>query len=90
MNLDTISELEMERVQVQNIRTLCKIKDVELQELFMDVYSKTGRVILRFNNHVFSQEDARKFLETYIALVEALCRFPNSKMCNLSVFNLQY
>ena len=86
MNLDAISELEMERVQVQNIRTLCKIKDVELQELFMDVYGKTGRVILRFNNHVFSQEDARKFLDTYIALVEALCRFPDSKMCDLSVF----
>ena len=87
MNLDAISELKMEEVQMQNIRTLSKVKD-EHQELLLDVYGKTGRVILRFNNHIFSEENAREVLDTYVALVEALCRSPNSKMCDLSVFNL--
>jgi len=86
MNLDAISELDMEGVQVQNIRTLSKIQD-DPQELLLDVYGKTGRIILRFNNHIFSEENARKFLDTYIALVDALCRSPDSKICDLSVFN---
>ncbi|KAF8800384.1 hypothetical protein BYT27DRAFT_7148677 [Phlegmacium glaucopus] len=85
MNLDAISELGMEGMQVQNFRPLSNIKD-ELQELHLDVYGKTGRVILQFDNHIFSEEKARKFLDTYIALVGGLCRSPDSKTCDLSVF----
>ncbi|KAF8800322.1 hypothetical protein BYT27DRAFT_6834852 [Phlegmacium glaucopus] len=86
MNLDAISELEMEGMQVQHFRPLSTIKD-EPQELHLDVYGKTGRVILQFNNHIFSEEDARKILDTYIAFVEAVCRSPDSKICDLdSVF----
>lgn len=85
MNLNAISELES-GLQVQSICPLSKIKD-EPQELLLDVYGKTGRVTIRFNNHIFSEESARKFLDTYIALVEALCHSPDSKMCDLSIFN---
>ena len=87
MNLDAISELGIEGVQVENFRSLSKIKD-ERQELLLDIYGKTGRVILRFNNHIFSEEDARKFLDTYLALFKAVCRSPDTKMCDLSVFSL--
>ena len=86
MNLDAISELEMEGMEVKNFRILSKPRDKN-QELLLDVYGKTGRVILRFNNYIFSEEKARKFLDTYISFVEALCRSPDSKMCDLSVFN---
>jgi non-ribosomal peptide synthetase component F len=86
MNLDAILKLEMEGMEVKNFRTLSKtmVKD---QELILDMYGKTGRVILRFNNHVFSEEKARQFLDTYVTFVEALCRSPDSKMCDLSVLN---
>ena len=79
MNLNAISELKLDGVQMQNVRTLSKSED-ELQELLLDVYDKTGRIILRFNNHIFCEEDARKFLDTFIVLAEALSRSPNSKM----------
>ena len=86
MNLDAISELELEGMEVKNVYTLSKTMDKN-QELDLDVYGKTGRIILQFNNHIFSEEKARKFLDTYITIVEALCRSPDSKMCDLSVFN---
>lgn len=81
MNLDAISDLKL-GLQVQSIHPLSKIRD-EPQELLLDVYGKTGRVILQFNNHVFSEETARKFLDTYVALVETICRSPDSKICDL-------
>ena len=86
MHLDAISGLEMKGMEVKNFRTLSKSEDKN-QELLLDVYGKTGRIILRFNNHIFSEEKARKFLDTYITFVEALCTSPDSKMCDLSVFN---
>ena len=55
------------------------------QELFLDIHGKTGRIILRFNNQIFSEEKARKFLDTYVTFVEAVCRSPDSKICDLSV-----
>ena len=84
MNVDAISELDMKGMEVKNFRSLSKIKD-QNQELHLDMYGKSGRVILRFNNHIFSEEMARKFLDTYVIFVEALCRSPDSKMS--SVFN---
>jgi len=86
MNLDAISELEMKKMEVKNFRTLSKPMDKD-QELFLDIHGKTGRIILRFNNHIFSEEKARKFLDTYVAFVEAVCRSPDSKICDLSVSN---
>ena len=86
MNLDAISELKLEGLEVKTFRTLSKTMDKD-QELLLDIYGKTGRIILRFNNHIFSEEKARKFLDTYVAFVEALCRSPDSKMCDLSVIN---
>ena len=86
MNLDAISKLKMEGMEVKNFRTLSKTRD-ENQELVLDIYGKTGRIILRFNNHIVSEERARKFLDTYITFVDALCRSSDSKMCDLSVFN---
>lgn len=80
MNLDAILGLEKEGVQVKNVHALSKTKE-EDQELLLDIYGKTGRIILQFNNHLFSQEDARKFLDTYITFVEILCHHPYTKMC---------
>jgi len=86
MNLDAISELEMKGMEVKSFRTLSKPRDKN-QELLLDIYGKTGRIILRFNNHIFSEEKARNILDTYVTFVEVLCHSPDSKMCNLSVFN---
>ena len=85
MNLDAILELEKEGVQVKTVHALSKTKDKD-QELLLDLYGKTGRIILQFNNHLFSEEDARKFLDAYITFVEILCRHPYTKMCE-TVFN---
>ena len=84
MNLDAISDLELKGMEVKDFRTLSKTMYKD-QELLLDIYGKTGRIILRFNNHIFSEEKARKFLDTYVTFVEALCRSPESKMCDLSV-----
>lgn len=86
MNLDAISELEMKGMEVKSFRTLSKTVDKD-QELLLDICGKAGRIILRFNNHIFSEEKARKFLDTYITFIEALCRSPDSKMCDLSVIS---
>jgi len=86
MNLDAISELKIEGTEVKDFRTLSKTLDKD-QELLLDIYGKTGRIILRFNNHIFSEEKAREFLDTYISFIEALCRSPDSKMCDVSVIN---
>ena len=83
MNLDAISELKLEGMEVKKSRTLSKAMDKD-QEL-PDIYGKTGRIILRFNNHIFSEKKVRKFLDTYVTFVEALCCSPDSKMCDLSV-----
>ena len=84
MNLDAISELKLEGMEVKSFRTLSKTMDKE-QELLLDIYGKTGRIILKFNNHIFSEEKAREFLDTYVTFIEALCRSPDSKMCELSL-----
>jgi non-ribosomal peptide synthetase component F len=86
MNVDAISKHEMKGMEVKNFRTLSKTMDKD-QELLLDIYGKTGRIILRFNNHIFSEEKAREFLDTYVTFVEALCRSPDSRMCNLSAIN---
>ena len=84
MNLDAISELETEGLEVKNFSALSRAMDKD-QELSLDIYGKTGRIILRFNNHIFSEEKARKFLDTYVAFVEAVCRSLDSKISDLSV-----
>ena len=84
MNLDAISELETEGLDVKNFSALSRAMDKD-QELSLDIYGKTGRIILRFNNHIFSEEKARKFLDTYVAFVEAVCRSLDSKISDLSV-----
>jgi non-ribosomal peptide synthetase component F len=83
MNVDAISDLELKEMEVKDFRTLSKTMGKD-QELLLDIYGKTGRIILRFNNHIFSEEKGRNFLDRYIAFVEALCRSPDSKMCDLS------
>lgn len=84
MNVDAISDLALKEMEVKGTRSLSKTMAKD-QELLLDIYGKTGRIILRFNNHIFSEEKARNLLDTYITFVEALCRSPDSKMCDLSV-----
>ncbi|KAF9461490.1 hypothetical protein BDZ94DRAFT_1263481 [Collybia nuda] len=80
LNLDAISDLKIENVQVEDIHSLSKFE--EGQELLLDVYGRTGRLILRFDNHLVSSEDATNFLDKYVTFVKALCGSPNSKMCD--------
>ena len=84
LNLDTISELALDmndtRVRLDDIKSL-KIK--EPYELFLDVYSKTGNVILRFDDRLFSAETARKILDTYIAIVGTIALNPHVQICDI-------
>ena len=71
LNLDAITEQTSNTpekfLHLDNICSLVKIK--KPYELFFDVYSKTGRVILHFDNYLFSAETARKILDAYVAIV---------------------
>ena len=71
LNLDAIAELTSNMpeilLQMDDICSLAKIK--KPYELLLDVYSKTGHVILHFDNYLFSAETARKILDAYIAIV---------------------
>jgi hypothetical protein len=80
MSLDGVSEVDMRGMEVQNMRTLSETKD---EDLLLDVYGKSGRVVLQFNNYIFTEENAREILDTYVALIEALCRSPDSKICDV-------
>jgi hypothetical protein len=87
LNLDSISELALDmnntRVHLDDIKSLMKIK--KPYELFLDVYSKTGNVILRFDNHLFSAETARKILDTYVSIVGTIALNPHVQICDISL-----
>jgi hypothetical protein len=57
LNLDSISKLALDmndtRVHLDNINSL-KVK--KPYELFLDVYSETGHIILRFDDHLFRRD----------------------------------
>lgn len=82
LNLDMMTKLEDNQVQA---KTILPIPNGEEQyELLLTVHTRTGNVMLRFDNHSYSEETARQFLDAYISLVETLGSDPHIKIRDIS------
>ncbi|KAG6375737.1 hypothetical protein JVT61DRAFT_2583 [Boletus reticuloceps] len=83
MNMDTISQLDFNHITAKSAVSLPNGE--EQYEFLLTVHPSNGHAILRFDNHLFTEEAARQFLDAYIALVETLGNNPESKIQEISV-----
>ena len=88
LNLDAITAITSNVVpemllQPDDICSLAKIK--KPYELLLDVYSKTGRVILHFDNYLFSAGTAWKILDAYVAIVGRIALDSHVKISDIAV-----
>jgi non-ribosomal peptide synthetase component F len=88
LSLDAIEELELDGIQVRTIIPLPKVGDQS--ELSLTVHSSTGRVVLQFDNHLFSEETARMLLTAYVTLVKNLGRDSSVKIREVSATANEY
>ena len=56
----------------------------EKYEFLLTVHYKTGEVILRFDNYLYTEETARQFLDAYCGLIDSLGRNPHVKIGDVS------
>jgi len=56
----------------------------EKYEFLLTVHYKTGEVILRFDNYLYTEETARQFLDAYCGLIDTLGRNPHVKIGDVS------
>ena len=56
----------------------------EKYEFLLTVHYKTGEVILRFDNYLYTEETARQFLDAYCGLIDTLGRDPHVKVGDIS------
>ena len=56
----------------------------EKYEFLLTVHYKTGEVILRFDNYLYTEETARQFLNAYCGLIDSLGRNPHVKIGDVS------
>ncbi|EGN96334.1 hypothetical protein SERLA73DRAFT_9930, partial [Serpula lacrymans var. lacrymans S7.3] len=82
MNMETISQLEMNHLKPR--ATLPLPNGEEQYEFLLTVHAKAGHVVLRFDNHLYSEDAARQFLDAYIALIETLGRDAHVKIRDIS------
>ncbi|KIJ63457.1 polyketide synthetase [Hydnomerulius pinastri MD-312] len=83
MNMETISQLESNHLQPKS--TISLPNGEEQYEFLLTVHPKSGHVILRFDNHLYTEDAARQFLDAYISLVETLGRDAHVKIKDISV-----
>lgn len=87
LNLDAItantSNMPEKLLQLDDICSLVKIK--KPYELLLDVYSKTGHVILHFDNHLFSAKTARKILDAYVVIVGRIALDSHVRISDIDV-----
>ncbi|KAH7890103.1 putative nonribosomal peptide synthetase [Phlebopus sp. FC_14] len=82
MNMDTISQLEFNHLKTKS--TISLPNGEEQYEFLLTVHPKSGHVILRFDNYLYTEEAARQFLDAYISLVETLGRQADLKIKDIS------
>ena len=71
-------------LQPDDIYSLVK-SESKSHELLLDVYSKTGHVILHFDNYLFSAGTARKILDAYVAIVGRIALDSHVKISDIAV-----
>ncbi|KAH7918588.1 amino acid adenylation [Leucogyrophana mollusca] len=82
MNMETISQLEMNHLKPKS--TVSLPNGEEQYEFLLTVHPKSGQVILRFDNHLYTEDAARQFLDAYISLIETLGRDAHVKIQDIS------
>ncbi|KAF9228933.1 putative nonribosomal peptide synthetase [Gyrodon lividus] len=82
MNMETISQLEFNHLTPKS--TISLPNGEEQYEFLLTVHPSTGHVLLRFDNHLYTEEAARQFLDAYISLVETLGRDAHLKIRDIS------
>ncbi|KAI6142295.1 putative nonribosomal peptide synthetase [Pisolithus thermaeus] len=83
MNMETISQLESNHLSTKSIISLPNGE--EQYEFLLTVHPRSGHIILRFDNHLYTEHAARQFLDAYISLVETLGRDPHVTIKDISV-----
>ncbi|KAI6098831.1 putative nonribosomal peptide synthetase [Pisolithus croceorrhizus] len=83
MNMETISQLESNHLSTKSIISLPNGE--EQYEFLLTVHPRSGHVVLRFDNHLYTEHAARQFLDAYISLVETLGRDPHVTIKDISV-----
>ena len=83
MNMETISQLDSNHLKTKSTASLPNSE--EQYEFLLTVYPRSGHVILRFDNHLYTEDAARQFLDAYITLVETLGSDPNVTIKDISV-----
>ncbi|KAH7909125.1 putative nonribosomal peptide synthetase [Hygrophoropsis aurantiaca] len=82
-NMETISQVEMNHL---NPKLAASLPNGEEQyEFLLTVYPKSGQVILRFDNRMYTEGAARQFLDAYVFLIEVLGHESRIKIGDISV-----
>jgi hypothetical protein len=82
LNLGTIAKVKTSDVNLTSIMQLPNGK--ETYEFLLTVHYKTGEVILRFDNYLYSEDTARQFLDAFCGLVDTLGKTPDMKIRDIS------
>ena len=61
----------------------------EKYEFLLTVHYKTGQVVLRFDNYLYTEETARQFLDAYCNLIDTLGQNPHVKVGDVSAVSDQ-
>ena len=83
MSMETVSRLDSKHITAKSAVPLPNGE--EQYEFLLTIHPSNGHAILRFDNHLFTEEAARQFLEAYISLVETLGKDPESKIQDIFV-----
>ncbi|EMD32324.1 PKS/NRPS enzyme [Gelatoporia subvermispora B] len=81
-NLNMIKEFETNNMRTNSILPLPNGE--EKYELLLTAHTKTGNVVLRFDNFLYSEDSARQLLDAYIGLIGTLGMAPNTKIRDVS------
>ncbi|KAF9641979.1 hypothetical protein BDM02DRAFT_3252713, partial [Thelephora ganbajun] len=85
LNMCTINQLNISDINATSILSLPNGE--EKYEFLLTVHHKTGEVILRFNNYLYTKETACQFLDAYLRLVNILGKNPHIKIGDISAIS---
>ena len=82
LNMRIVNQLNASEISATSILSLPNGE--EKYEFLLTVNYKTGEVVLRFDNYLYTEETARQFLDAYIGLVDTLGKDPHIKIGDVS------
>jgi len=85
LNMRIVNQLNTSDISATSILSLPNGE--EKYEFLLTVHYKTGEVILRFDNYLYTEETARQFLDAYLGLVDTLGKDPHVKIGDISAIS---